>query len=189
MAPPADEEPTNMSRTPKLTDTQLILLATACQRDDGSLLPPPYNIGAPGDRIRKAVAALIKRSLAVETEITNAPQQWRQEEDRLIGVVITDAGRAIIATEQGAAAGTDPIGPVEIAAMPDQAEPAPPTKIAMVTGLLQREEGASLAELVQATGWLPHTTRAALTGLRKKGHGIIRTDRDGVSRYHIAAAA
>jgi hypothetical protein len=34
--------------------------------------------------------------------------------------------------------------------------------------------GATLAALVKATGWLPHTTRAALTGLRKKGFGIQR---------------
>jgi DNA-binding MarR family transcriptional regulator len=41
--------------------------------------------------------------------------------------------------------------------------------------LLQREEGATLGELIDATGWLPHTTRAALTGLRKKGHAIEKT--------------
>ena len=29
-----------------------------------------------------------------------------------------------------------------------------------------------LAELVAATGWLPHTTRAALTGLRKRGYAV-----------------
>src|SRR5688572_7801679 len=46
------------------------------------------------------------------------------------------------------------------------AAPAPvrrPTKQAIVIGLLQRKEGATLADLVAATGWLPHTTRAALT--------------------------
>ena len=41
------------------------------------------------------------------------------------------------------------------------------TKIAQVIELLRRRDGATLAELV-ATGWLPHTTRAALTGLRKR---------------------
>ena len=42
------------------------------------------------------------------------------------------------------------------------------TKIAQVIELLQCGDGATLAELVAATGWLPHTTRAALTGLRKR---------------------
>jgi hypothetical protein len=37
----------------------------------------------------------------------------------------------------------------------------------MVIALLQQEQGATLAELIATTGWLPHTTRAALTGLRK----------------------
>jgi hypothetical protein len=39
---------------------------------------------------------------------------------------------------------------------------------------LQRANGASLVDLTQATGWLPHTTRAALTGLRKRGYAVIR---------------
>jgi hypothetical protein len=34
-----------------------------------------------------------------------------------------------------------------------------------------------LGELVEATGWLPHTTRAALTGLRKKGLTLDRAKR------------
>lgn len=67
--------------------------------------------------------------------------------------------------------------------------PAKPTsKIGMVADLLRRKDGATLPELVAATGWLPHTTRAALTGLRKKGHGIERSTRDGVMTYSIAAS-
>jgi hypothetical protein len=55
-----------------------------------------------------------------------------------------------------------------------------------VLDLLRRDEGASLAEMVEATGWLPHTTRAALTGLKKKGHDVTRHKVDGVTRYLIA---
>ncbi|UAK25639.1 DUF3489 domain-containing protein [Sphingomonas nostoxanthinifaciens] len=40
--------------------------------------------------------------------------------------------------------------------------------------LLRRDAGATLTELITATAWLPHSTRAALTGLRKKGHAIER---------------
>ncbi len=41
--------------------------------------------------------------------------------------------------------------------------------------------------LMAATGWLPHTTRAALTGLRKRGFEIARDrDPDGQSRYRVA---
>ena len=66
------------------------------------------------------------------------------------------------------------------------ASPKEPSKTGKVLSLLKRTEGATLDELVEATGWLPHTTRAALTGLRKKGHAIQRTKVDGVSRYGIA---
>lgn len=46
------------------------------------------------------------------------------------------------------------------------------TKVQIVLGLLQRPDGSSLEELVTATGWQPHTTRAVLTGLKKKGHQL-----------------
>ncbi len=75
---------------------------------------------------------------------------------------------------------------------PAPTHPAPPraaSKIASVTDLLQRGEGATLAELIAATDWLPHTTRAALTGLRKKGYAISKTERDGATCYHIAVVA
>jgi hypothetical protein len=45
----------------------------------------------------------------------------------------------------------------------------------------QRKSGASLAAMAEATGWLPHTTRAALTGLRQKGlRDRARQERGGV---------
>jgi hypothetical protein len=58
-----------------------------------------------------------------------------------------------------------------------------------VLDLMRREQGATLAELVEATHWLPHTTRAELTGLRKKGHVLTRSQRDDVTCYRIAKAA
>ena len=67
--------------------------------------------------------------------------------------------------------------------------PARQTKASDVVTLLQRKSGATLAELTAATGWLPHTTRAALTGLRKKGHVIAKDKRDDVTCYRIDAAA
>lgn len=63
------------------------------------------------------------------------------------------------------------------------------TKTDKVIALLKRKQGATLDDLVNATGWLPHTTRAAMTGLRKKGHRIERISVDGLSRYAIGAGA
>ena len=68
-------------------------------------------------------------------------------------------------------------------------EAARMTKSASVIALLQRERGATLAEMIEATGWLPHTTRAALTGLKKKGHVIARDKRGDVTCYCITPAA
>ena len=62
------------------------------------------------------------------------------------------------------------------------------SKISIVRDLLAREPGATLAEMIEATGWLPHTTRAALTGLKKKGHVLEKSKRDGVTCYRIVAA-
>jgi hypothetical protein len=44
--------------------------------------------------------------------------------------------------------------------------------------MLQRDGGASVAELAAAMGWLPHTTRAALTRLRQTGHELVKDKRD-----------
>lgn len=63
-----------------------------------------------------------------------------------------------------------------------------PTKSARVLTLLQREVGATLQELVEATGWKAHTTRAALTGLRQKGHAIERRKRGDLTCYHLPNA-
>jgi hypothetical protein len=46
------------------------------------------------------------------------------------------------------------------------------SKKALVIALLSRDQGAILDEFVAATGWLPHTARAALSGLRKGSHPI-----------------
>jgi hypothetical protein len=40
---------------------------------------------------------------------------------------------------------------------------------ALVLSLMQQTQGASVDDLLKATGWLPQTTRAALSGLRKQG--------------------
>ncbi|MDP3677146.1 MAG: DUF3489 domain-containing protein [Novosphingobium sp.] len=82
-------------------------------------------------------------------------------------------------------------GKVERKASPPAQPKAPrgPSKIASVIALLERKQGATLVELVEATGWLPHTTRAALTGLKKKGHVISKDKRDDVTCYRIVKAA
>lgn len=195
----------------KLTDMQLVLLATGCQREDGNLLPPPASLGDQAARIRKAVTALIKQGFASEQDVTDTGKIWREEGERHIGVTVTEAGRAVILAEEAggepAAAGSpsvlktargeaaldepSPAPAPEPAALPpaDPAATRTGTKQALVLDLLGRDSGATLTELVEATSWLPHTTRAALTGLRKKGHAILTEKVETGTRYRIAGAA
>jgi len=56
-----------------------------------------------------------------------------------------------------------------------------------LAALLVRDEGATLAQMIALTGWLPHTTRAALTGLRKSGYAIDSDKVDGVRTYRAVA--
>jgi len=149
----------------KLNDIQLILLTHAATRDNGSLLPAAASIADAGDRLTKALASLANRGLAKERPATDAASTWRSDGDDRFGMFITDAGRSAINVEADPAPGT---------ARPDRPaktkEPKPerPTKSAAVIALLQREEGATLAEMVEATGWLPHTTERPSRGSRKR---------------------
>lgn len=63
--------------------------------------------------------------------------------------------------------------------------PKPKSKANLLLDLLARPEGATLEQMAAATGWLPHTTRAALTGLKKKGHTVTSTKTEGVRTYRL----
>ncbi|MBB5716620.1 DUF3489 domain-containing protein [Sphingomonas aerophila] len=167
----------------KLTDTQAILLAAASQRPDGSLVPIHASI-KPGGGAAKAIANLLRDKLAEERETTNEVAVRRVDGDIRYGVFITDAGlTAIGITGDGDQAGA---GTVQLPEIVD-VEKAP-TKIATVLALLDRAEGSPMATLTEATGWLPHTIRAAMTGLRKKGHPVQRIKRDGMTCYRLFGA-
>lgn len=62
------------------------------------------------------------------------------------------------------------------------------SKANLVLSLLRRQEGATIEQLAAATGWLPHTSRAALTGLKKKGHVITSEKLESQGRVYRVAA-
>lgn len=67
-------------------------------------------------------------------------------------------------------------------------KPAIPTKSAHMSKLLRRPRGATIAELCVATEWQPHSVRALLSGLRKKGARLVReTRKSGEGSYRIVA--
>lgn len=64
-----------------------------------------------------------------------------------------------------------------------------PNRTDQVVGLLKRKGGASVPQIMEETGWLPHTTRAFLSaGLLKKGIKVTSEKEDGVRVYRLAAA-
>lgn len=68
-------------------------------------------------------------------------------------------------------------------------KPAIPTKSAQMSKLLRRPRGATISELCSATSWQPHSVRALLSGLRKKGVMLAREARkSGEGSYRIVAA-
>jgi hypothetical protein len=93
------------------------------------------------------------------------------------------------AADQGGAR-ADPVlevGYLETASVPGASRPPASTKRAALIGMLERPEGASVAEIGQRLGWLPHTVRAAITGLRHTGREVTRSKDDkGQSMYRIA---
>lgn len=72
---------------------------------------------------------------------------------------------------------------------PANSAPRPHTKVERLLNLLRTGTGASLEEMVEATGWQPHTVRAAMTGLRKRGFTIERHVEGNITVWSIQAGA
>ena len=178
----------------KLSDTQLVILGAAAQRDDRNVLPLPGSLR--GGAAAKVVGALLSRGLIAETATDGHTRAdaalnriWRNDADgRAILLHITDAGLAAIEPEGADSSLTgDNEAPVE----PTQTKgrgrrkAAPPgangtalrrsrdgTKQAAMIAMLRRPEGATIAQIVEATQWLPHTVRGAFVGTLKRKLGL-----------------
>jgi hypothetical protein len=187
--------------TVKLTDTQLVMLSAAAQRGDHCLTAP--------ERLKVAILArvgerLVKLGLVREVRAKAGMPVWRRDDAGSFALKLTAAGLKGIVVHDGsdeAAAGgaatlPRPDPDANKASDPDSAGPHAKTtpregsKLAQIINLLKRPDGATILHLTGATGWLPHTTRAALTGLRKRGYTVTRERIDGGdSVYRIAGAA
>jgi hypothetical protein len=191
----------------KLTDTQLVVLSSAAARED--------RIGAVPAKMTKATAAklgasLVSRKLMREVRSKPGMPVWRKgEDDRPVSLTITRAGRDAIDVERDGPAealrpsdkpfeernaptieerSQDPVG-AKKSTNGGAGSPRAGTKQALVIEMLCGKKGATLDTLIGATGWLPHTTRAALTGLRKRGFSIERSREEGSdSIYRIVSA-
>jgi hypothetical protein len=179
----------------KLNDIQFILLVTANRRAAGNVLPWPRSLENHADDIPAAVTSLLRRKLIEEVEVKNSRHARRSKRGKRRGLIITEAGRTLVQAETGSEGGSQP-PTLPVAAPPEtvSADGQSPaafragTKLALVIEMLNRKNGVTIAELMAATGWLPHTTRATLSGLRKKGHSIATDKTDDVTRYRMAGA-
>ena len=181
----------------KLTNTQLKILSQAAQHENG-MACVPERMGTVA--ISKLSEALVERRLMREVLTKPSMPIWRKGEDgRSISLVILKAGRDLV-FEHGEALRSDkrvllinpseskPKGP--LAPTTSLAQPRAGTKLALVIAMLSNEAGASLKALAEMAGWLPHTTRATLTGLPKRGFLIERVKHHELgSVYRIAGGS
>lgn len=169
---------------PKLTDTQSIILSRAATRPGNLAMPLPE--GLAGAAAKMAVARMIERGWLeeVDANLCRGEPLWRETGD--------GHGTTLIATEVGLAAiGIEPVVastvtnlrkvPLKLSPKPEEAPATTPypatskpvairagTKQAEIIALIQRPEGASIAEIVEATGWLAHSARGLISGGLKK---------------------
>lgn len=81
----------------------------------------------------------------------------------------------------------DPI--TEDAAAPGHPTRSPQGKLGLVLGRLAAENGATIDELAEATGWQSHTLRAAISRLRRRGFQIEHATRtDGGKAYRLVSS-
>jgi len=174
----------------RLSDAALLLLGQAAAREDRLLLPPPAALRARGSALQKVLQALLKAGLVTEMPVATEAQSWRSDDDGArIGLVIAAEGFRAIGLAVPA-----PAAPATLAAgqgAPPAAEPVGrTTKQAVLIALLSDGAGASVPALAATLAWKNHTVRAALTGLRHKGHQLARTkDADGTTVYRITGLA
>ena len=128
----------------------------------------------------KVAASLVARKLMREVRVKPGMPIWRVDEGgRNVGLVILRAGRDAIGVEDVSHQAPVPISAKSRAPDPSDLErptsngaPRASSKQALVVAMMSKEPGATIDALIAATGWLAHTTRAALTGLRKRGFAI-----------------
>jgi hypothetical protein len=142
----------------KLTETQTIVLSAGAQRPENIALPLPK--GLAGAAAKMAVNRMIERGLLqeVDANLRRGEPLWRETGDgHGTTLVVTDAGMLAI--------GIEPVVVKTVVALRAHAKtaqaatqptPRAGTKQAMLIAMLRSPEGATIAEIVVASGWQAH---------------------------------
>ena len=158
----------------KLTETQSIILSAGAQRPENIALPLPK--GLAGAAAKMAVTKMMDHGWLqeVDANLRKGEPLWRETGDgHGTTLVVTDAGLLAI--------GIEPVVVKTVVAIREHASKAAApklptqragTKQAQIIAMMQRPRGATVAEMVEATGWLAHTVRASISGALKKKLGL-----------------
>ena len=187
---------------PKLTDTQPVILSAAAKRDGGPVLSLPRKLKLNAGSSASILKGLLKRGPASEIPAALNGAIWRRVDGERLTLVISDAGFAALGIDR-----SEPAAPADGPARAE-AEPAKPsrarrgkrtprtrvgtrsgTKIDLLVGLLERQNGATIAEASEATEWQAHSVRGAISGTLKKKLGLDVTSKKVEDRgrvYRIA---
>ncbi len=178
---------------PKLTDSQLVILSAAARRKDGTVLPLPRSLKVNKAAATTVLKSLLKKGLVAERPAAADAAHWRETRDGgRTALAITDTGLQAIGVEVDRKTSKQSSS---TKARPKQrrrrAEPKPSgakgkgrtsppavrpgTKQALMIDLLKRKKGATIEEIVEATGWQPHSVRGAISGALKKKLGLTVT--------------
>ena len=155
----------------KLSDTQLVILTTACQRPDRLVLPLPATLK--GGAAIKVVGSLTAKGLIEEVYAKHGEPLWRETGDgHGVTLIATDAAFAVLGIVDEA--GTD--GTQQEASADAQVasgrKARSGTKQEVLIALISRPEGATADQIAEATGWQKHTIRGAIAGALKKKLGL-----------------
>jgi hypothetical protein len=185
--------PTQEDTMAKLTDTQVMILAAAANRDDGSILPLPRTSKLDPETADGAVNDLLKKKLAAERPAVEEAAIWRESDaGQPITLAITPAGLRAIAAEprqpSGAKAKEAKKAKTGTSFSSKARRHAARTsggrkggmapairagsKQARLVELLRHAKGASIAEMVKVTGWQAHSVRGAMSGVLKMWLGL-----------------